>query len=137
MPLIDTRAPTTTCVAPESFIAGVIAMLSSSVNASGRSATVARRTASGMRGPSTLRAKTKIVSVGATLPASAGASVRVPVMLSPLPAAAAGAAGTAGGEDVPAPRRFASSMLACTCWRNSLPAGSASTIFCHSLAARA
>ena len=73
------RAPTTTRDADDRRAAGVIAMLSSSVNASGRSLTCLRRMASGMRGPSAARAKTNKVSSGRALAASAASSVTVPL----------------------------------------------------------
>ena len=80
MPERETRAPTTTLANFESFICGDIAMLSSSVNSNGSSATVRFRIASGMRGPSAARAKMKTVSVGSARAASAGARLTRPRM---------------------------------------------------------
>src|SRR5690606_1068951 len=80
LPLFETRAPTPTRVSPESFAAGVIAMLSSSRNSAGRSRTRRRVTARGRRDPAAARAKMKTVSSGAARPASAGARRTVPVM---------------------------------------------------------
>src|SRR5205823_14243631 len=57
---------------------GVIAIESSSVNVIGRSCTCLRTMASGIFGPLEARAKMYTVSVGDTLPASAGASLTVP-----------------------------------------------------------
>src|SRR6185369_17733786 len=78
VPLLLTRAPIVTCVALESLAAGDIAMLSSRVNVSGRSRTVFRSTASGIR-PPVGRANTKTASSGAACAASAGSSVTTPL----------------------------------------------------------
>src|SRR5688500_672583 len=78
-PLLLTRAATTTLLAPDKRAAGDMADESSRVKLSGRSGTRARRIASGMRAPSLARAKTKTVSPGAALAASAGARVTVPL----------------------------------------------------------
>ena len=73
------RAPTVSCCALEIVMPGAIAMLSSSLKASGRSATLARSTASGMRPPLAARANTNTVSPGARLGGERGSSVTVPL----------------------------------------------------------
>src|SRR5205823_13605391 len=78
VPLFDTRAATTTFGKAESFIAGVIAIESSSWKRYGRSRTRVRATASGIGGPSTARAKTNTVSSGAAFSFSFGDSDTVP-----------------------------------------------------------
>ena len=57
LPDFDTRAPTTTAGNFDSAKSGVIAIESSSVNATGRSFTCFLRIASGIFGPSAARAK--------------------------------------------------------------------------------
>ncbi|MNC92033.1 hypothetical protein D3C83_83880 [compost metagenome] len=92
LPDFEMRAPTTTRGNLDNVISGVIAMVSSSANVTGRSRTCRRRMASGIRGPSAARAKMNTVSCGATLPASSLASTTVPLTTA-LGMGAAAAAG--------------------------------------------
>ena len=135
------RAPTVSCDALDKVIPGAIAMLSSSLKASGRSFTCARWTASGMRLPLAARAKTKTESPGDACAASAGSSVTVPLTLVPAAGFAALAAGraaatcgddeAAGAASLPASLPRASAIIACTRGASSLSGGSWTAIFCH------
>ena len=129
---------------------GAIAMLSSSVNVSGRSATLARSTASGMRPPLAARANTKTASSGEALrgerrverdgAADAGCgrsrsgrrrrAGRAPARpaASVAGADAAHRAACAAAERARAPRRCSPAR----CGASSLPGGSWSTICCQS-----
>src|ERR1039457_2472357 len=79
LPDLDTRAATTTSAKSESFADGFMAIESSNENARGRSLTLTRTAASGMRPPCAGRASTNTVSSGAARAASAGASLTVPL----------------------------------------------------------
>src|SRR5262249_45733071 len=115
LPDFETRATTTTDGNFESAKLGAIAIVSSSVNESGRPFTCLRRIASGIFGPSVARAKTKTVSVGAAFAATCGARFTVPAIVAPDVADSAfaldGGADAASAEVNP-PRLRASAMLA-------------------------
>jgi len=90
LPLLETRAPTTTSGKADKLAIGLMAWLSSRVKCMGRSFTFTRMIAKGMRGPSTARAKMKTVSSGETRSRKSGAISTTPLTRAPPAAVGSG-----------------------------------------------